>query len=104
MRLLKSALAISLITIAATTAHAGDVFVNGYHRSDGTYVRPHVRSAPDGIKSNNYGPSRDSSELMAPRTRDSDEDGVPNYRDRDDDDDGLDDDRDEDQYDNEEVE
>lgn len=102
MSLLKSLLTISFITIAATTAYAGDVRVKGYHRKDGTYVRPHIRSAPDGTKSNNYGPSRNSYELTAPRMRDSDKDGVPNYRDRDDDNDGLDDDVDENQYDNDE--
>jgi hypothetical protein len=32
----------------------GDVGVRGYYRKDGTYVRPHYRSKPDGIKSNNY--------------------------------------------------
>ena len=29
------------------------VSVHGYFRSDGTYVRPHVRTAPDGILENN---------------------------------------------------
>jgi len=33
---------------------ADDVYVNGYHRRDGTYVSPHRRSAPDGNPSNNY--------------------------------------------------
>ncbi len=32
-----------------------DVYVRGYYRSDGTYVAPYYRSAPDGIISNNYG-------------------------------------------------
>ena len=32
-----------------------DVYVHGYSRSDGTYVRPHYRSAPDGNPYNNYG-------------------------------------------------
>ncbi len=31
----------------------GTVHIRGYMRKDGTYVRPHTRSAPDGIKSNN---------------------------------------------------
>ena len=31
-----------------------DVHVSGYYRKDGTYVRPHYRSSPDGITSNNY--------------------------------------------------
>ena len=32
---------------------AQDVNVRGYTRRDGVYVRPHVRTAPDGITSNN---------------------------------------------------
>jgi len=34
---------------------ANDVFVRGYRRRDGTYVRPHWRSAPDGVPENNFG-------------------------------------------------
>ena len=30
------------------------VSVRGYYRSDGTYVRPHVRSNPNGLKYDNY--------------------------------------------------
>src|SRR3990172_3667226 len=33
----------------------GSVSVKGYYRKDGTYVQPHVRSAPDGNPYNNYG-------------------------------------------------
>jgi hypothetical protein len=29
--------------------------VNGYWRSNGTYVQPHYRSAPDNSRYNNYG-------------------------------------------------
>jgi len=32
----------------------GDVSVKGYYRKNGTYVSPHHRSSPDGIKSNNW--------------------------------------------------
>jgi hypothetical protein len=77
---------------------AKDVYVKGYYRKDGTYVRPHVRSAPNQYRWDNYGPSRNSSELMNPRTRDYDRDGIPNYRDRDDDNDGRLDDQDSRQY------
>jgi hypothetical protein len=31
-----------------------DVFVNGHFRNNGTYVPPHYRSNPDGIRSNNW--------------------------------------------------
>ena len=37
----------------AGTATA-DEFVNGYFRSNGTYVQPHYRSSPDGNPWNNY--------------------------------------------------
>lgn len=35
------------------TASAGDKYINGYFRKDGTYVEPHQRSAPDGYTENN---------------------------------------------------
>lgn len=48
-------LVISLVlSFLATVSHAGDVQVNGYYRSNGTYVAPHTRSAPDGDRFNNY--------------------------------------------------
>jgi len=31
-----------------------DVYVRGYRRKDGTYVRPHYRSRPDGNPYNNF--------------------------------------------------
>lgn len=31
----------------------GTVYVKGYYRKDGTYVKPHTRTSPDGIKTNN---------------------------------------------------
>lgn len=34
-------------------SYAGTVRVKGYYRKDGTYVQPHTRTAPDGIKWNN---------------------------------------------------
>jgi hypothetical protein len=33
---------------------AGDTYVKGYYRNDGTYVQPHYRSAPDSNRMNNY--------------------------------------------------
>ena len=38
----------------AQMAVAGDAHVNGYYRSNGTYVQPHMRSAPDNNPYNNY--------------------------------------------------
>ena len=35
-------------------AKGGSVHVNGYYRSNGTYVQPHYRSAPDGNPYNNW--------------------------------------------------
>jgi opacity protein-like surface antigen len=39
--------------LAATAASAE--WVNGYFRSDGTYVQGHYRSSPDSNRYNNYG-------------------------------------------------
>ena len=48
-------------------------------------MRSHIRSAPDNYKWNNHSPSRNSDQLMNPRSRDSDGDRAPNYLDHDDD-------------------
>lgn len=54
---------VALLSVAFATAGQAssyrrspdDVYVHGYSRSDGTYVQPHYRSAPDGNPYNNYG-------------------------------------------------
>jgi hypothetical protein len=45
--------AIALFAASIVGASA-QVNVNGYYRSNGTYVAPHWRSSPDGIESNNW--------------------------------------------------
>lgn len=44
-------LAIALITAQAASA---DVFVNGYFKSNGTYVMPHFRSMPNSTVLDNW--------------------------------------------------
>ena len=87
-----------ILVVFVGTALARDVYVPGYYRGNGTYVRPHYRSAPDGNRWNNYGPSTNSRQLMNPRSRDYDRDGVPNYLDRDSDNDGTSDNYDSNPY------
>ncbi len=76
------------------------VNVRGYYRKDGTYVAPHIRSAPNSTKADNYGPSSSSplytgrGSVTSPSTRDADRDGVANMFDFDDDNDGISDDAD----------
>jgi hypothetical protein len=80
---------------------AGGAFavrVNGYYRSNGTYVQPHYRSNPDGYKWNNYGPSKSYSDRINPYSRDNDKDGTPNYLDTDDNNNGIHDDSERNQY------
>jgi hypothetical protein len=48
---------VAFIAGLATSAVAGDVYVNGYTRSDGTYVPGHHRSAPDASVNNNWSTS-----------------------------------------------
>lgn len=49
----KTILGIIAIAMLSITAQA-DVYVNGYYKDNGTYVKPHYRSNPDGYKYNNY--------------------------------------------------
>src|SRR5262245_44879576 len=45
----------ALLLLAGATAFAGDVYVSGYYRANGTYVQPHYRTSPDSTSCNNYG-------------------------------------------------
>lgn len=47
-----TAIFVSTLFISAT-ADAGPVRVRGYYKQNGTYVAPHTRTAPDGVKWNN---------------------------------------------------
>ncbi|NRD78467.1 hypothetical protein HPT25_13955 [Bacillus sp. BRMEA1] len=48
------ALLLSCLLIVVTTHVNASVYVHGYYRKDGTYVRPHYRSDPDGNFNNNW--------------------------------------------------
>jgi hypothetical protein len=43
-----------LLTLTTNITYARDVAVRGYVKSNGTYVAPHMRSAPDGNPYNNW--------------------------------------------------
>ena len=85
-----------MISLISTQAYAE--WVNGYYRSDGTYVQGYHRSSPNSTKSDNYGPSQSALDRISPNTRDYDGDGLPNIYDFDDDNDGVQDDYDSSQY------
>lgn len=53
-------LKIAVFAVAMLTAGsaAAQVYVQGYTRSNGTYVAPHYRSSPNGTTADNYGPTR----------------------------------------------
>jgi hypothetical protein len=54
---MKSLLVVAIAIISSQSANAGwgrEVNVRGYYRDNGTYVQPHVRTAPDGNVYNNY--------------------------------------------------
>jgi len=51
---LKRLLVVSFIALAGTVDIVAQVHVKGYYRKDGTYVRPHYRSSPDGNPYNNW--------------------------------------------------
>lgn len=95
---MKILILLALLFFNSLYLFAKDVSVKGYYRKDGTYVQPHVRSSPDSYKWNNYGPSQSSNELMNPKLRDADKDGIPNYLDKDDNNNRILDDFDKKQY------
>ena len=92
----KILLILGLLFLISSFCYAGDVSVKGYYRKDGTYVRPHHRSSPDGDLSNNYGrPSYQqqqqykNSSVLPTYKYDYDNDGITNQHDYDDDNDGV---------------
>lgn len=91
-------LALLIVVFLSLSLFAKDVYVKGYYRKNGTYVSPHIRSSPDAYKWNNYGPSKSKDQLMNPKSRDNDNDGIPNYLDKDDNNNNIHDDYDAKQY------
>lgn len=87
------ALSLSLLWLALASAPvaAGEVHVRGYTRSDGTYVAPHVRSAPNDTRADNFGRASayDRAYRVPASRRDSDNGGHTNTLDPDDDNDGV---------------
>lgn len=85
----------ALLIAVSTVASAGHV--NGYIRSNGTYVQGYERSSPNTTRSDNYGYSYGKS-YSNPYTRDRDQDGTPNRYDKDDNNNSVSDDNDRCQY------
>lgn len=95
---MKKILLVSIIFILSVSLcyAQGDVYVEGDYRKDGTYVRPHWRSRPDGDPSNNYGiPScqqrkqYENYPVLPTYKYDYDSDGITNQYDYDDDNDKI---------------
>jgi hypothetical protein len=42
------------LALFSSSAFASDTYVKGYQKSDGTYVEPHFRSAPNNSASDNW--------------------------------------------------
>ena len=50
----KKITALIIASLFSTAIFAKDVAVKGYYKSNGTYVAPHTRSAPNGTTSDNW--------------------------------------------------
>src|SRR6266566_2312467 len=84
-----SLLALVLLIGTAAPLLAEDVHVKGYFLSDGTYVQPHMRSAPDSSYNNktqpNVNPYTGQQGTRQPRLYDNNNSGgvyqptIPNY-------------------------
>jgi len=53
-----------VLALLPATALAKDVYVKGYYRKDGTYVKPHKRTSPNLIKTDNYSFNGDYSDSI----------------------------------------
>lgn len=51
---MKTIIAIVLLAVLALPSFARDTSVRGYVRKDGTYVQPHMRSAPNSTTLDNF--------------------------------------------------
>ena len=51
---MKKLLIIALLLLLSNVSYARDTYVNGYYRSNGTYVYSHYRTSPDTTVNNNY--------------------------------------------------
>jgi len=54
MKKIISVAAIAASIFLTTTSAQAYVYVNGYTKSNGTYVSPHIRTSPDGYCFNNF--------------------------------------------------
>ena len=72
----KVILAVALIGMASA-AMADPVRVRGYTRADGTYVAPHVRSAPNNTTSDNWSTSPNINPYTGEQGK---REAVPSYR------------------------
>ncbi len=80
---MKTVLTILAILLFLAAVSEAQVYVPGYQRKDGTYVRPHQRTYPDGRPENNYNfpgnynPNTGRITPGDPYNRDTDRDGTP---------------------------
>lgn len=51
---MKSTFIMAVVIMATPFAAYADEYVNGYYRSNGTYVQGYTRSSPDNSYNNNY--------------------------------------------------
>lgn len=51
---MRSFIVLAALILVSGFAEAKDTYVHGYTKSNGTYVEPHYRTAPDNTMMNNY--------------------------------------------------
>lgn len=66
-------LIILLAALLASSSVLADTLVNGYVRSDGTYVAPHYRTEANGIRFDNYSSQGNSNPYTGQRGYESNE-------------------------------
>ena len=57
---MKKILVSAIFVLFSLSSVLADTWVNGYYKSNGTYVQGHYRSSPDSYKNNNWSTSGNS--------------------------------------------
>ena len=64
---MKKILVSAIFVLFSLSPVLADTWVNGYYKSNGTYVQGHYRSSPDSYKNNNWSTSGNSNPYTGKR-------------------------------------
>ena len=69
-----------VVALAVAGGAMADTYVQGYTKSNGTYVQPHMRSSPNSIKMDNYSSQGNANPYTGQRGYERNELSPPVYK------------------------